>query len=107
MARLSTHVLDTASGRPAAGVRVSLRFGGQVVAQTTTNADGRALLMENESLPTGVYEMVFAVGGYFQTGFEPPFLDDVVVRFGLADAAANCHVPLLVSPYGYSTYRGS
>lgn len=107
MPRVSTHVLDTSSGRPAGGIRVSLRRGGEAVAEATTNADGRAVLLEGDSLPAGVYEMAFAVGSYFQTGLQPPFLDDVVVRFGIADAAANYHVPLLVSPYGYSTYRGS
>jgi 5-hydroxyisourate hydrolase len=107
MARLSTHVLDTTQGRPAAGVRVSLSLAGKVVAQGITNADGRAVLLEGECLRTGVYELVFSVADYFKSVAEPPFLGDVVVRFGIADSAANYHVPLLVSPYGYSTYRGS
>jgi len=107
MTRLTTHVLDTAQGRPAAGVRVALHFGGEAVAQATTNADGRAVLLEADSLRTGIYELTFSVGEYFQASAEPPFLGDVVVRFGVADAAADYHVPLLVSPYGYSTYRGS
>ncbi len=107
MTRISTHVLDTARGRPAAGVRVLLRFGGDVMAQTITNSDGRAVLIEADALRTGVYELVFSVGEYFQTSSDPPFLGEVVVRFGIADAAADYHVPLLVSPYGYSTYRGS
>jgi 5-hydroxyisourate hydrolase len=107
MARLSTHVLDTASGHPAAGVRVSLRFGERTLGETSTNADGRAMLLEAETLRAGVYELVFSVGEYFKTGPQPPFLGDVVVRFGVADTTANYHVPLLVSPFGYSTYRGS
>jgi 5-hydroxyisourate hydrolase len=107
VARLSTHVLDTAQGRPAAGVRVSLHFGGEAIAQVITNADGRAVLIEGGALRTGIYELTFSVGEYFQVGSEPPFLGDIVVRFGISDAAANYHVPLLVSPYGYSTYRGS
>jgi 5-hydroxyisourate hydrolase len=107
MARVSTHVLDTARGKPAAGVHVSLRFAGDPLAQGVTNADGRAVLWEGEGLRIGVYELIFSVADYFQTESEPPFLGDVVVRFGISEAAANYHVPLLVSPYGYSTYRGS
>jgi 5-hydroxyisourate hydrolase len=111
MARISTHVLDTARGRPAAGVGVSLQSLGRTVAQATTNPDGRAVLMDAESIPAGVYELIFGLGRYFRAGGEmvpePPFLAEVVVRFGVADPAANYHVPLLVSPYGYSTYRGS
>ncbi len=58
-------------------------------------------------IPAGAYELIFSVGAYFRTALEPPFLDEVVIRFGVADAAGNYHVPLLVAPYGYSTYRGS
>jgi 5-hydroxyisourate hydrolase len=107
MPRISTHILDTSSGRPAAGVRVALARSGEVLAQSVTNADGRAVLLESEAVRTGVYELTFAVGQYFQSAAEPPFLGDVIVRFGVADGAANYHVPLLVSPYGYTTYRGS
>ena len=107
MARLSTHVLDTARGRPAAGVRVTLRFAGELVTQQTTNADGRAVLMEADALRTGIYELTFSVAEYFRTGMEPPFLGEVVVRFGIGEPMTNYHMPLLVSPYGYSTYRGS
>jgi 5-hydroxyisourate hydrolase len=98
---LSTHVLDTARGRPAAGVAIELRHGDERIA-ATTDADGRARLLEDT--PAGEYELVFAVGDYFG---ERPFLDRVPIRFTIADPAAHYHVPLLVSPWSYSTYRGS
>ena len=113
MPRLSTHVLDTANGRPAAGMRVRLYVcEPRSLAKTVwTNADGRTEVA-GDSLTPGVYELVFSVGDYFAmssntAGDAVPFLGEVVVRFGVADDAANYHVPLLVSPYGYSTYRGS
>lgn len=116
--RLTTHVLDTAGGRPAAGVPIELwriDSGGarRLVASAVTNADGRtdAPLLAGADLLVGGYELVFAVGAYFaaQAGPtpSPPFLDQVPVRFGIADAGAHYHVPLLVSPWAYSTYRGS
>jgi 5-hydroxyisourate hydrolase len=98
---LSTHVLDTARGRPAAGVAIELRHGDELVT-ATTDADGRARLLEDT--PAGEYELVFAVGDYFG---ERPFLDRVPIHFTIADPAAHYHVPLLVSPWSYSTYRGS
>jgi 5-hydroxyisourate hydrolase len=98
---LSTHVLDTARGRPAAGVRIELRHGGEVLAATTDD-DGRARLLEDT--PAGEYELTFAVGEYFG---DRTFLDRVPVRFSIADPGAHYHVPLLVSPWSYSTYRGS
>jgi 5-hydroxyisourate hydrolase len=98
---LSTHVLDTASGRPAAGVAVELRRGGEVVAGAVTDADGRCSFGE---VGDGEFELEFAVGDYFG---EASFLDRVPVRFRIVDAAAHYHVPLLVSPWAYSTYRGS
>ena len=117
MARLSTHVLDTMLGRPAAGISIELHRltpGGRVaVATAVTNADGRtdAPLLSGDRLDVGVYELVFHVGEYLRGAAtalpEPPFLDDVVVRVGIAEAAGNYHVPLLLSPYGYSVYRGS
>jgi 5-hydroxyisourate hydrolase len=112
MPRLSTHVLDTAHGRPAAGMRIRLYVcePRSLVKTATTNADGRTdePLLESQSLAEGVYELVFSVGDYFGIpGEVPPFLGEVVVRFGVAGGAANYHVPLLVSPYGYCTYRGS
>jgi 5-hydroxyisourate hydrolase len=98
---LTTHVLDTARGRPAAGVAIELRHGDAVVT-ATTGEDGRARLLEQT--PAGVYELEFAVGDYFG---EARFLDRVPVRFRIADPDAHYHVPLLVSPWSYSTYRGS
>lgn len=118
MGRLSTHILDTAAGRPAAGVRVELfRLGDDgrrtVVASALTNTDGRtdAPLMAGEAMQAGLYELVFHVGAHFRrsgaAAAEPPFLDLVPVRFRIADVGANYHVPLVCSPFAYSTYRGS
>src|SRR5579862_1125396 len=116
MARLSTHVLDTSRGKPAQGVVVDLHLlSGERrhIKTAATNIDGRTdePLLSGDHLETGVYELTFHAGGYFRAaGVElpsPAFLDDVVIRFGIADPAANYHVPLLLSPYGYSTYRGS
>lgn len=113
--RLTTHVLDTAHGRPAAGVGVELfhlENGNPVLlASARTNADGRTdgPLLEGEAFVPGVYELVFAVGEHFadKDTPEPPFLDRVPLRFGVADPGGHYHVPLLVSPWAYSTYRGS
>lgn len=118
MGKLSTHVLDTARGRPAAGLEIVLwRLGGarrEQLKTVTTNADGRtdAPLLEGSALEPGVYELVFRVGAYLEACGdlelpEPKFLDEVPVRFGVADRAQNYHVPLLLTPWGYSTYRGS
>lgn len=118
MGRLSTHVLDIQAGRPAAGVAIELlRIGkdgaASPVKTTRTNADGRtdAPLLAGDELTTGVYELRFHAGDYFrgagQTLPEPAFVDVVPIRFGIADAAGHYHVPLLVSPWAYSTYRGS
>jgi 5-hydroxyisourate hydrolase len=106
---LSTHVLDIAQGRPAAGMAITLTrvSDGQILAEVVTNADGRTDAPLASELPAGEYELVFAVGDYFGREGERPFLDRVPVRFGVADAAARYHVPLLVSPWAYSTYRGS
>jgi len=102
---LTTHVLDLAAGRPAAGVAITLLRGDEVVARAVTNADGRTDAPLLEALEAGEYELRFAVGDYFGGG--PGFLDVVPVRFGVVDPAAHHHVPLLVAPGGYSTYRGS
>lgn len=117
MGRLSTHVLDTVSGGPAAGVAVELfriGEGGQreLIVSATTNADGRtdAPLLAGEAFMPGTYELVFHIGDHFRaTGLklsEPAFLDQVPLRFGLA-GDGHYHVPLLASPWSYSTYRGS
>jgi 5-hydroxyisourate hydrolase len=103
--RLTTHVLDTASGKPAAGLRIELfrldGSGPQKVAEAVTNSDGRcdAPLLADEAFAAGQYELLFALS-------DPAFLDDVPIRFGMAEAT-HYHVPLLLSPFGYSTYRGS
>ena len=110
MGKLTTHVLDTAQGRPGAGIRVEVfRLEGEtgtLVATAITNREGRtdAPLLEGEKLRTGTYQLVFHVGAYFKS---QGFLDAVPVRFGIADASAHYHVPLLCSPWSYSTYRGS
>ncbi|MGF1562697.1 MAG: hydroxyisourate hydrolase [Geminicoccaceae bacterium] len=115
--RLTTHVLDTAQGRPAAGLSLALyRFEGErrvPLGERTTNHDGRLAtpLLEGDAMTPGVYELIFAAGDYLRAGGvtmpEPPFLDEVVIRFGIADASEHYHVPLLLAPFGYSTYRGS
>jgi 5-hydroxyisourate hydrolase len=106
MAKLSTHVLDTSRGKPAAGVRICLYREGELVASAETNQDGRTAepLLSGDTIPAGVYQLEFAVGAYFGVA---EFLDNVVVRFRVADPTANYHVPLLISPFGYTTYRGS
>ena len=112
MSGLSTHVLDTAHGRPAAGVAVILSRGDAILFDGLTNEDGRCpgLLGEHE-LTVGSYRFTFAVADYFRgVGAElpdPPFFDRVVIDFAVSDPASHHHVPLLVSPFGYSTYRGS
>ncbi len=115
--RLTTHVLDTAAGRPAAGVRIELSRDGETLRDTVTNDDGRAdgPLLAGADFTPGVYELAFHVGDYFRAQAnarernipEPPFLDVVPVRFGVSQADRHYHVPLLISPFGYSTYRGS
>jgi 5-hydroxyisourate hydrolase len=103
---LTTHVLDVARGRPAAGVAVELWRDGKLLTAAVTNADGRcdAPLVAPGELRAGAYELRFAVGAYFG---DDAFLDVVPVRFRVADAGAKYHVPLLVTPWSYSTYRGS
>jgi len=116
--RLTTHILDTAAGRPAAGIAIALHAiaadgSATLVSRHITNADGRCdePILSGETMKAGVYELVFEIAAYFrQTGValaEPPFLDRIPIRFGISDASAHYHVPLLVSPYGFSTYRGS
>jgi len=115
MGRLTTHVLDTACGKPAAGLTVELyRIGepSERLAVAATNADGRldSPLLEGADFTQGVYELRFHAGDYLRRSTclaEPPFLDVVPVRFGVAAPGEHYHVPLLLSPYGYATYRGS
>lgn len=117
MASLSTHVLDTARGKPAAGLEINLYAieGAErrLLKTVKTNANGRTdePLLSGDAMETGIYELVFAAGAYLRSQQEslpnPPFLDQVVIRFGVADARGHYHVPLLLSAYGYSTYRGS
>lgn len=115
---LTTHVLDTARGRPAAGLRVDLFAvepdgAGRLLKTVTINADGRtdAPLLGEGEMKVGRYELVFHVGAYFRAAgtpvTDPPFLDEVPVRFAIAEPEAHYHVPLLVAPYSYVTYRGS
>ncbi len=115
--RLTTHVLDTATGRPASGVRIALyALGGgsrRLLRESVTNHDGRcdAPLLAGGDFACGTYELVFGAGDYFRRNGvalpDPAFLDEVPIRFGIADSAGHYHVPLLISPFGYSTYRGS
>ena len=113
---LTTHVLDTANGKPAAGMPIDLYAADgedrRLMKSVQTNADGRTdgPLLGAGELSVGIYEIVFDVAGYFagETNLpEPPFLGRVPIRFGIADPDAHYHVPLLVSPWAYSTYRGS
>jgi 5-hydroxyisourate hydrolase len=114
MARLSTHVLDISSGQPAAGMRIDLHAvdGGERrrLATIITNQDGR-VEESRFSVEPGVHELTFHAGDYFRAQGRQldatPFLDQIVVRFSIGDTSRNYHVPLLLSPYGYSTYRGS
>ena len=120
--RLTTHVLDTARGKPAAGVKIMLyRVSGnshRKIAETVTNADGRtdAPMLTGTEFTVGTYELVFCAGDYLrasgqaainQADGEVLFLDEIPIRFGVPDAAQHYHVPLLISPFAYSTYRGS
>ena len=114
MAKLTTHVLDTAHGRPGRGIRIDLyRLDGDAgshVGSAVTNADGRTdtPLAEGDDFGPGTYELVFHVGDYFRReGVRAAFLDLVPVRFGVDSGTENYHVPLLCSPWSYSTYRGS
>ncbi|MDF1856061.1 hydroxyisourate hydrolase [Pseudooceanicola sp.] len=114
---LTTHVLDTARGAPAAGLRIALyRISGESrmkLLEMTTNADGRtdSPILPQGRFEPGEYELIFHAGAYLrasgQAGAAPLFLDRIPIRFGISDGAAHYHVPLLLSPYGYSTYRGS
>lgn len=117
MGRLSTHVLDTAKGKPAKGVKITLfRVTGQrhqKMTEVVTNSDGRTdgPLLEGATLRTGTYELVFEAGEYLRASGQAEegiiFLDEIPIRFGVSDETQHYHVPLLISAFGYSTYRGS
>lgn len=117
MGRLTTHVLDTARGKPAAGVKIVLYrvsdAGRAQIGETVTNADGRsdAPMLQGTEFTTGYYELVFHAGDYLratgQATGDVLFLDQIPIRFGVPDAEQHYHVPLLISPFAYSTYRGS
>ena len=117
MGKLSTHVLDTTQGKPGAGVRVDLfavgEHGRTLLKTDVTNLDGRcgAPLLEGDAMQAGKYELVFAAGDYFAAQGvvlpEPRFIDQVTIAFGIASVEQNYHVPLVVTPWSYSTYRGS
>lgn len=117
MGKLSTHVLDITQGKPGVGVKVALYAvndtGKKLLKDTITNQDGRCdtPLLQGDEMQAGRYELVFAAGDYFAgQGVDlpsPRFVDEVVLAFGIADATQNYHVPLVVSPWSYSTYRGS
>ncbi|MBV8665020.1 MAG: hydroxyisourate hydrolase [Burkholderiaceae bacterium] len=117
MGKLSTHVLDVSRGKPGAGVALELYAvgpqGKTLLKQAVTNADGRcdAPLLQDGEMRVGQYEIVFAAGDYFAAQGvdlpQPRFIDRVAIAFGIADATQNYHVPLVVSPWSYSTYRGS
>ena len=116
MTKLTTHVLDVYSGKPGKGIKVDLFFiygeKKEKINSLILNNDGRSdqPLVENEKFKLGKYELVFYIGDYFNKIIESkdlPFLDDVIIRFGISNNKENYHVPLLVSPWSYSTYRGS
>ena len=116
MGRLTTHVLDTSSGKPAAGLKIelwSLAAAPELIKTVSTNRDGRVegAILEGDDFKAGTYEFRFHAGAYLRASGvkldEPAFLDVIPIRFGIANSSQHYHVPLLLSPYGYSTYRGS
>lgn len=113
MGKITTHILDTAAGCPAAGVRIILSRAGEILTDCVTNDDGRCdnPVIEGDDMTPGRYRLEFHVGDYFRRAGvsldDIPFLDIVPVEFGITDTEAAYHIPLLISPYGYSSYRGS
>jgi len=106
MARISSHILDIAKGAPAAGIVVELHAAGKTIASRKTNGDGRTdtPLLTADRISAGAYELIFHVGEYLG---ESAFFDRIAIRFAVVDEAGNYHIPLLLAPHGYSTYRGS
>ncbi len=109
MSTISTHVLDTALGKPAAGVRVTLQRDASLLGSSVTDDDGRVrdLLAHGSSLSEGDYFLTFSVADYFAATKRRSFYNDIVIHFHISDDGEHYHVPLLLSPFGYSTYRGS
>ncbi|MGL4401720.1 MAG: hydroxyisourate hydrolase [Luteolibacter sp.] len=107
MGKLTTHVLDTATGNPAAQVRIRLIHNGACLADTRTNADGRCDSPLLTDAPPGDHQLIFSIGDYFRArGIPSPFLDEIPIHFTL-ESGRDYHIPLACSPYAYSTYRGS
>jgi 5-hydroxyisourate hydrolase len=109
MSTLSTHVLDTSLGKPAEGIRVTLHRDSSLIGSSVTDADGRArdFLAHGSSLSAGDYILTFSVADYFAASKRKSFYSEVVIHFVIADEGQHYHVPLLLSPFAYSTYRGS
>ena len=109
MSTISTHVLDTSLGKPAAGIRVTLRRDGTLLGSGVTDEDGRVrdLLSQESELGQGDYTLAFSVADYFSASKRDSFYDDIQINFRIRSESEHYHVPLLVSPFGYSTYRGS
>ena len=109
MSTISTHVLDTSLGKPGQGIRVELEYGGAMVGSGVTDADGRVpdLVPKSASLEAGDYRLTFFVGEYFASGNRQTFYSQIVVSFRMGENSEHYHVPLLLSPFGYSTYRGN
>ena len=107
MSQISTHILDTSVGRPAPGITVELSQEDHVVATGVTDADGRLMALGPERLEAGTYRLRFATGEYFQQSGRETFYPSVSIDFSVGDPEEHFHVPLLISPFGFSTYRGS
>ena len=109
MSTISTHVLDTALGKPAQGIRVTLQRDGSLIGSSVTDQDGRVrdLLAHGSTLSEGDYLLTFSVNEYFAATKRASFYNDIVIHFHIAKEDEHYHVPLLLSPFGYSTYRGS
>lgn len=109
MSTISTHVLDTSLGKPAEGIRVTLHRDLSLIGSSVTDSDGRArgFLEEGSSISEGDYKLTFSVADYFASSKRKTFYNEIVIHFHISDEDQHYHIPLLVSPFGYSTYRGS